>query len=271
MDGDILFNMNRSSTFLSFLFFCAALLPGTLWAQLPTVDIGMAPLEDGRLEVRLRPDENFSGLFAALVFTVRYPEASLASLGEFTAVASGQVSGVYPDLSGDVQYADGYAYATFAGFGLSTTNPSWTAGTEIILGHFAVNNGPGVFTLINDDWTGANNADYYVSLNGEEQTGIIYELSTGIGAGIEEAGAIEFFAAPGAMHGVLRMDGQEAGTAHAELIDAKGRLVHSWNVSVGAGANIIELRSPWVSSGLYRLRVQTPRTVFAAPWLIGER
>lgn len=241
------------------------------FAQLPLVDIGMAPLADGRLEVRLRPDGDFSGLFSALVFTVRYPEGSTATLGDFTALPGNQFSGVYPDVSGEIQFAGGYAYATYAGFGFSTTNPAWTGGGEMILGHFAVLNGPGDFSMVDDAWTASHNGDFYVSLNGAERTGLIYQLSTGVQESSTEHTAFVFNATPGSDHGTVVIDRMEAGLLLFELIDGRGRIVQQWSEATAPGNTVLNVHARVAASGLYHLRAQERGAVFNAPWYIEAR
>src|SRR5690606_14927130 len=43
-------------------------------AQLPIVDIAAVPV-GGQVEVRVRPDAGFNGLFSSIVFTLKWPEA----------------------------------------------------------------------------------------------------------------------------------------------------------------------------------------------------
>lgn len=261
-----LYRMKRTVLFHTL---CLGLLSTTI-AQ-PNVDITMATLEDGRVEVRLRPDGDFVGVFSALVFTLRCPGSSAATLGEFVSAAPGQAGGLYPDISGDVQYANGYAYATYAGFGFSTTNPGWTADQEIILGHFPVSNGPGAFALLNDAWTATHNADFYVSLNGEERTGVIYGLTTGIDAVDGPQVVSGFRAAPGSNSGIITVDQPQAGQLRVELIDHNGRIVHAWSQAVGAGKSTFGIEAPPVAAGVYRVRFEQVGGMFTAPWYIEAR
>ncbi|MBL7950685.1 MAG: hypothetical protein JNM62_03095 [Flavobacteriales bacterium] len=241
-----------------------------LKAQLPLVDIGMAQLEDGRLEVRLRADDDFSGIFSALVFTVRYPEASAATLVDFTPIGGNQFSGIYPDLSGNVQYSGGYAYATYAGFGFATTNPAWTAGQEMVLGHFAVNGGPGAFVLIEDTWTAAHNGDYYVSLNGTESTGIIYGITTSIPVH-DATTELSFVHDQVGGMGFLTIEHEHGGRIFWELLDATGRVVGTWSGATSAGRMQLPVRAPLTASGIYRLRVGLNDHVRTFSWFIAAR
>jgi hypothetical protein len=242
-----------------------------LSAQLPSVDITMVPLADGRLEVRLRPDGNFTGIFSALVFTIRYPESSIATLGEFQTMGGNQFSGLFPELSGDVQYAGGYAYATYAGLGFATTNPSWSAG-EMVFGHFPVINGPGAFSLINDGWTATHNADYYVSLGGTERPdGVIYETTTEVPEHRNSTEAFIFQAAPGSNTGSLTVESLGAGILNLQLIDANGRIVQQWRKAISPGSNRFTLEATDVATGTYRLRSTVDDKVHGTTWFIQGR
>lgn len=59
--------MNRT---LSTLFFVGSVLGAS--AQLPTLDITMVAVGGNQLEVKVRPDADFDGLFSSLVFTIRW-------------------------------------------------------------------------------------------------------------------------------------------------------------------------------------------------------
>ncbi len=238
-------------------------------AQLPVVDIGMAPLEDGSLEVRMRPDLDFTGIFAAVVFTVRYPETSPATLTAFTPTPGGQFSGAGLSLSGGIQTSGGYSYAIFTGFGFSTVSPGWVAGEELVLGKFDVSAGGGDFRIVNDDWTAANNGNYYVSLNGEERTGIIYELSTRIDGTEYVEPMLTFTADPGSDHGLLTVERRMAGSISLDLFDSAGKVVAQWSEKAGQGLNTMTIQAPSTAIGQYRLRIQNSDVVRVVPWFIG--
>ena len=67
-------------TLRSFFFAIPLAVLSTAGAQ-TTMDITLVPGQNNDLEVRLRPDMDFDGLVAGMVFTVRWSNASGASLG----------------------------------------------------------------------------------------------------------------------------------------------------------------------------------------------
>src|SRR5690606_1968055 len=84
-------------------------------AQLPIVDIAAVPV-GGQVEVRVRPDAGFNGLFSSIVFTLKWPEADGASLGSVTQQSPVTLyCGV--SRSGGEQVDGGYRYQVFVGFG----------------------------------------------------------------------------------------------------------------------------------------------------------
>lgn len=156
----------------------ALLLAASGWATAQqNVDIGLYQ-SDGVLEVKVRPEADFSGIFSSMVFTIRWDSNSSASLGASTqdeAVAN--YMGV--ERSGNIREQGGFRYAVYAGFGmrsLSNAGANWQAGQEYTVLRIPVT-GQGEFELVNDAYTAdrQNNGNYYVSLGGTDRTGIIYK------------------------------------------------------------------------------------------------
>lgn len=150
----------------------AVLFSGLLAAAQPTVDIRL--VEDGRgsLQVKLRPDGDFNGLFSSLVFTLRWKAASGATLGKGEQ-AMPELQYMTTNTSGPTAEEGGYRYQIYAGFGmvpLSNVHTSWKAGEEVTLMTIPVA-GTAAFEIVNDTWTAKNNGDYYAALNGLNKTG----------------------------------------------------------------------------------------------------
>lgn len=248
-------------------------LVGQANAQFPIVDIGMVALPDGRLEVRMRPDLGFNGIFAALVFTVRWDASSSATLGEFTPTAEVADYNMYPSVPpppDDVYQSGGYNYSTFTGFGgsLSAQGQSWTADQEFVLGHIAVNNGPANFQLVNDTWTQSHNGNYYVSLNGSEQNGVIYEISTGmVDPGSEKVG-FALSPNPARSEGRLTMEQSTAGLLTIEILDAAGRSVQRSSKVVPAGRSTTTIDASTLVPGAYLVRVDAPGGSYSTRWVV---
>ncbi|MFZ1685859.1 MAG: T9SS type A sorting domain-containing protein, partial [Flavobacteriales bacterium] len=152
-------------------------LPLGLCAQ-SAVDVGIYNNQDGQVEVRLRPEENFSGILSSIVFSLRWDKSSGASLGDVVQTdAMSNAITVHP--SGPVRENGNHFYQVFAGFSfspLSTNDLALEAGHEFTVMMVPVS-GKAQIELVNDAWTGelANNGDYYVSLGGDDRTGVIYK------------------------------------------------------------------------------------------------
>lgn len=202
---------------------CASAYAAT--AQLPTVDITMHRNVAGDLEVYVRPDQYFDGVFSSLVFTIRWAEADGISLGS---VSQPMPQMIYctTSKSGTEQTSGAYRYQVFAGFGsVAMTNvaASWQAGEEVLICSVDVPTTAGSFELVNDAWTAGANGNYFVSLNGENRTGVIYTFSTGVDAAERaSAGPVVW---PNPTTGRLFVQGLPDGIAELEVTDAAGR---SW-------------------------------------------
>ncbi|MBL8010673.1 MAG: T9SS type A sorting domain-containing protein [Flavobacteriales bacterium] len=229
------------------------------WAQLPMVDIALADNGAGELEVRVRPDGDFDEFFASIVFTIRWDAASGANLDQIAQAAP--VSFYMPVIkSGPETDAGGYRYQIFAGFGtnaLSAFGESWTAGNEILLMTIPVVNGTSLFEIVNDSWTGDvnNNGDFYVSLNGQDQTGIIYQLSTGVR--VEGAPGAGFSAHPNPSAGPVVLDlniPEDVRSAVVEWHDASGRVVRTDRIT-GRGAVRFAVDVTGLERGTYMARL----------------
>lgn len=210
----------------------AVLAGNTLLASAqPSVDITLAPISAGQVEVRLRPDGMFNEFFAASVFTIRWPDQAELGLGTFN-----QPNGtaIYHAVarSGPEHVVDGYRYQIFAGFGGATMGDagvSWVANEEVVLCTINVINGPGPFELVNDAWTEAHNGLYYISLNGLDRTGEVYG-SSGLSVNGMEAGTLAI--SPNPSNGIfeVRLPGAFQATAFT-VTDALGRTVRQGNTA----------------------------------------
>ncbi|MBL8000962.1 MAG: T9SS type A sorting domain-containing protein [Flavobacteriales bacterium] len=239
----------------TFLAALALMIGAGLHAQLPTVDVTLAANANNELEVKVRPDLAFDGLFSSIVFTIRWETASGATLDNPVQVMPA-ASYIPLSLSGAVMTDGAYSYATYAGFGfspLSNLGTSWAAGTEYTLVTIPVQNGTALFEIADDTFTGSMNGSYFVSLNGTDRTGVIYSSSTGVPAGSPVA---EVSVSPNPTTGAveLRWDGNEEATV--EVFNAAGQLLATERF---AGANdgrraLLDL-SP-NGPGMYTLRVR---------------
>ena len=267
MTGPI-FNRPRkmiSSRTLSLAFGLSSVL--ATFGQLPVVDIGLFDNGLGQLEVRLRPDGSFNEFFSSVVFTVRWDAASGANLDAVVQVAP--QSNYMPVLkSGDEIDDQGYRYQVFAGFGtapLSNFSVTWAPAAEIGLMTINVLNGTGVFEIVNDAWTADpnNNGDFYVSLNGEDKTGSIYQISTGVVEPVaSDDWSMDVLPNPTDGPSTITIAAPEgSGQGELELINAAGQLVWSRSFSSLRGTVRASMDLTPFLAGVYTVRLRSDEQV----------
>lgn len=240
---------------LSALFFLGSALGVS--AQLPTLDITMVPVGGNQLEVKVRPDADFDGLFSSLVFTVRWETSSGATLS-----SAGQPVpvGDYMPVSSPGGTVDdgGYRYKSYVGFGFNTlvdAGTNWVAGNEYTLITLQVQNGTSTFEIIEDTYTQANNGNYYVSLNGADRTGIIYSSSTGVTAGEPLQNAVSII--PNPSEGLVQMQFsvEETQDLKIDVVNSLGQSVYTERLSSFKGTYRRELDLKAKGSGVYMVNV----------------
>ena len=224
----------------------------------PSMDITLVPGQNNDVEVRVRPDGDFDGVFSSISFTIRWSNSSGASLGSIAQQPMAQDI-IAITHSGPEQVDGDYRYQVFVGFGFSAISdiPSMlNANAEFTLCTIPVLNAQDVFAIVNDAWTSANNADYYVSLNGLDRTGEIYDQSTGVRQGIDQAPWVGV--APNVVTDLAMITiGQDArGTVAFDLFDAQGKKAWSSSVVVGGTGARIPLDVRALQAGVYLLRAQ---------------
>lgn len=239
----------------SSLLLAAGLILGAFSAQSQEqVDIGLHRNGD-RLEVHVRPGTNFNGIFSSLVFTIRWDRSSGASLGNLEQL--GAPSQYMPvQRSGALRENGAFNYQVYAGFGiapLEALEAAWTAGEEYVIASIPVI-GKGEFELVNDGWTEetVNNADYYVSLGGQDRTGIIYKgLVTA-----EEDGSVTILPNPNNGHFVFSFSTAKAMDVTVEVMNALGQSVFTETIREFEGTYRKEMDLTTMSNGTYYLKVK---------------
>lgn len=145
------------------------------------VDILLLRTPENKLKVSLKPHENFNGMVSSLVFTIKWSYSVSSHLG---AIHQEGVEQAYLPISrsGGEQLIGDSVYQIFVGFGMTPMtwlDTEWVAEKEYVVAVIDIE-GSGDFTLINDQWTGENNADYYLALGGADKTGLIYNEDNNI-------------------------------------------------------------------------------------------
>lgn len=221
------------------------------------VDITLVPGEQPDLiDVRVRPDADFSGLFAGIVFTIRWNCNSGANLGGITQSSlAGEMLGVIH--SGPEQVSGNYRYQIYAGFGftlLSDIPAVLYGGQEFTLATIQVLNASDDFFIVNDAWTAANNGDFFVSLNGVDNTGEIYDLSTGVHQGVDPAQRLAVWPSPVRSQATIGLDAGAGNDVHLALLDAAGREVWRRDLGNAQGVQRLPLDMSSFTTGAYVLR-----------------
>ena len=220
------------------------------------MDITLTPGLNNDLEVRIRPDIDFDGLVAGMVFTVRWSNTTGASLGseiqDATALDVCNVS-----KSGPEQVVGDYRYQVYVAFSLTPlTEISFVllGGQEYTLCKLPILNATDAFVMVNDDWTAVNNADYFISLNGADGTGIIYDQSTGAqeGSSLSTEQSVSVWPDPVTDQAVVSFEPSRSSATDLYLFDAAGRVVWSKRSS-GSASETIDMMG--LAPGAYLLRL----------------
>lgn len=255
--SNILIAMKLYSFLKPVTLFTALLTAASLQAS--NVDITLVPVSNGQLEVRLRPSTNFNGMVSSLVFTVKWDASSEAHLGVIQQEAP---AATYLPISrsGGEQDAGGDRYQIFVGFGMTPMEwiPfGWVAGQEYTVATLPAT-GAAEFSLVNNTWTGLNNADYYVSLGGTDETGTIYgDISTGVVAGDMGDGSVNVVPNPTDKTTVITMELQKPQSLQMELLNAAGQSVWKESMPNATGIIRIPLDLTNFDKGVYLLRVHS--------------
>lgn len=227
------------------------------------VDITLVPISESQLEVRLRPDSAFDGMVSSLVFTVRWASTSGAHLGDIQQVPP---ESTYIPLAKSGSEVDDMEnrYQVFVGFGMTPMQwipTNWTAGQEYTVMTITVS-GTAEFSLVNDAWTGLNNADYYLALGGEDETGDIYGDFTTVVSGNEmHDGRVTVMPNPTNGNTVIALDLAQAQDLKLELLNAAGQAVWKLDQPHAVGRLRIPLDMATLDKGFYLLRIHRNKFV----------
>lgn len=218
------------------------------------VDIGLFRNGD-KLEVRVKPSGDFDGIFSSLVFTIRWDNSSGAALG--TIRQEGAPAMYLPIVrSGSVHEQGSTSYQVYAGFGVSpleSFEAAWSAGKEVVLATIPVT-GKGEFELVNDAWTSeaSHNADYYISLGGRDQTGVIYKgLATA-----EEDGSVTILPNPNNGQFVFFFTTTAPTDITVDVVNALGQSVFNESLRGFEGTYRKEMDLTSMSNGVYYLKLK---------------
>ncbi|MDQ3101248.1 MAG: T9SS type A sorting domain-containing protein [Bacteroidota bacterium] len=231
----------------------ALISPATAIAQ-DQVDIGLYQ-NNNMLEVRVKPQADFDGIFSAVVFTIKWDRTSGAALGNLTQEGPA-AQYVAINRSGNAHEHGSYNYQVYAGFGnltLASQSAAWTAGEEYVIATIPVS-GRSEFELVNDAWTGepAHNANYYVSLGGHDKTGSIYKSITTA----EEDASVVIQPNPNQGLFTFSFVNRNASDITVDVINALGQSVFTDAIPAFEGTYRKEMDITSMSNGVYYLKVK---------------
>jgi len=230
------------------------LLPFGLCAQ-SAVDIGIYNNQDGQVEVRLRPQEDYTGILSSMVFTLRWDKSSGASLGDAVQTAA-MSNAITVNPSGPVRENGNHFYQVFAGFSfspLSASDLALRAGKEFTALMVPVS-GKAEVELVNDAWTSelANNGDFYVSMGGDDRTGVIYK-NLASAADVDGTVLIQ----PNPNNGLFsfQFTVTEMTDVKVEIVNTLGQVTFTERQNAFIGAYRKEMDLTTQSNGIYYLKV----------------
>lgn len=254
----------------------------SLKAQLPTsVDISLQHDEGNQLlRVSLRANDlAFSSLLSNLVFTVRWDEASAATLAFGSSAWCPPPSVSFPmSASAAVVPGNGYRYRTWTAIGLASLGDlvddggceqSLPADTWVEVYTIPVSNDPGgtVFGIADDAYANDNNRGYFVSLEGLDRTGGIFNFSTEVmdASPTKEMGVI---LQPNPANGFTMLVFPDATymATWVEVVASDGRIAMS--ASARRSGSVLDLSA--LEAGAYRVRVFDGAGIQVRPLIIAR-
>lgn len=252
----------------------AVVAPALLQAQVfpSTVDICMQQdVGASVLRISLRAnDQGFEQVVSGLVFTIRWPASSSATLSVAPSPWCPPGSAFNPGPSAQVAPGNGYKYKTWTatgtawlselvdngGCGQGLLADTWTE----VLAIPVINGGNTFFEMLNDDFTLADNRNYFISLNGEwivngdTLTGTICSASTGVPSSVVMDEPL--WLAPNPSTGRVQLSTTDpAGLVMYEVLDPIGRVVLRERFNGQTGPWMIDLTDR--ATGVYQVRVHS--------------
>lgn len=195
------------------------------------------------LEVRLKASGNFDELLSNMVFTISWPTTSGVQLDNANLVSLCDRVPIVPNGDG-LKQSGGRSYQTYFMLSLqqlASTCPM-VSGQEFTVMRIPVTGLSSCveFKLTNDSYTAANNKNYYLSLNGQDRTGSIYQPTAQLCACTNISLDIA-------------TDGQPGQTGW-EFYDSSGQVISSGSLSANQTNRTVHLSS-CRNTGCYRVRI----------------
>jgi hypothetical protein len=119
-------------------------------------------------------------------------------------------------------------------------------------------NGSSAFEIVNDTWTADNNADFFVSLCGTDQTGSIYLTPTGIVG--TNGGTFTIQPNPTGGTTWLNMEVPKAADLRLEVLSTTGQLAWSKELKGFSGSLREAIDLSRAGAGVYMLNIESEGT-----------
>ncbi|MBK8497388.1 MAG: T9SS type A sorting domain-containing protein [Flavobacteriales bacterium] len=249
-------------------------------AQLPFVDL-LVEHDDAnaQLHVFLRAnDYDFGELVSSISFSIRWPEASAATLGfGSSAWCPYPNSAFQPSPGSTITAGNGFKYKNWTFFGLGTyisaitddggCDNSLLADTWIEVATIPVNNDPGATAIdvATDQYAIDNNLLYYISLNGVDRTGGVFSGTTAVAPVPLAPSPMTIAPNPANASTTITLN-EGRMIDEVEIMDTGGRVVRRDR----GGLNTLTLDVRTLESGAYQLIVRSEGRSWAQPMLIAR-
>jgi len=238
------------------LFIATSFISNLANAQ-PLVDITLVDNGNNEIEVRVRPDGPFGGIFSASVFTIRWSASDNADLGFIQQPSP--ASSYHTITKSNVQFDTlGFRYQIFAGFSIQVMDAlpfAWVANTEYTLMTIPVLNGNSGFEIVNDSYTNSANGDFFISLAGELRTGMSYSIPTSIIVGPSETYSVNILPNPNQGEFAMQFTTEQQDDYSLELLNSVGQVLYTKQLNKFSGVYNYQFDLSAESSGVYFLRV----------------
>lgn len=232
---------------------------GTLFdSPEPTVNIHSSDNGAGQLSVMLNPEADFFGWVSDLTFTLRWATNSGVELG--SASQEPQVA-EYLNIQAEGQpvVVGDFTYQRFHGTGVKSIANSadgWAEAGDVAVLTIPFSGGTEAPMVVVDDWTGNNDSDYEILLNGETRTGSVEDFSTSAGS-LASAASLLVTAWPneGGIDVRMRLS-TDAAPLRVTIHDNQGRPVWTRTENGAAGDRLWTCAGRSLASGVYLVEVR---------------
>ncbi len=195
------------------------------------LDVFLAESPD-ELYVRLTTNENITdGFIDNVQFTLSWPQ-NFVGIDEMMNYFS---SDFVIEPQGEIEVYDGMKYQTFAMVDWKPLPADFSIGDEVTLLTLSKtlnSNLAGTVSIVNNDFTNSNNADYYISLWGVDHTGQVKESALGIDDLSAGESVVKVYPNPAVDNTMLEILSTVDDNVTIKIMDVSSRVVFNESVDV---------------------------------------